>query len=398
MSTFTLICSNQRKQRNQFILYESSTHSRATVVSPYNYNSSGELIYSQFDLDMRRKAEILKYQNKNNGSINKKWTYLSNNNSNARACSKTNIPISSTASGVPGPPIMLYYDDTIPLYKYTINSHITYQNMPHDSNDAVFDTFPLYNITVDNGSSNIFTDIVIINPDVSQLSLGFNIPISVVYSADFDDSYEINPINSVVLYIASSKLEIFYSDLLYKSSDLNYNSYTDDETTPTPYSETDLFVTCGSITIDLAAISATGNPVSNTGPINMSQLVGSISVPPIQISAVSQYVYTYKLTVDIAYSEFSSTGLSSNLYRTNYVDGVLLNEQFINNTSIPRPTSLTNVKIGSIINVENVEKFTNYDSNCISSLSIVDLSGLYNYNYITSATAQYEPFSVITSA
>ena len=72
MSDFRLSCINQRKQRAQFFFHEGGTNSRFTPVCPYVKDSSGKLIYTPRDLDMRRKAEILKYVKPNNGNVSKK--------------------------------------------------------------------------------------------------------------------------------------------------------------------------------------------------------------------------------------------------------------------------------------------------------------------------------------
>ena len=71
MSDFTLSCINQRKQRSQFFFHEGGAKSRFTPVCPYIKNSSGELIYTPKQLDMRRKAEILKYIKPTNGNVSK---------------------------------------------------------------------------------------------------------------------------------------------------------------------------------------------------------------------------------------------------------------------------------------------------------------------------------------
>lgn len=92
--------------------------------------------YTQYQLDMRRKAEILKY--KNNISSTKtsdptkkqNFSYIVNRNARggvpaslSQQCSQTDdgasTPLPSYYSGVPGPITMLFNDPTIPLYKYS---------------------------------------------------------------------------------------------------------------------------------------------------------------------------------------------------------------------------------------------------------------------------------------
>ena len=108
---------------------------RYTPVSPYNGT------VTQFDLDMRRKAEILKYNKNANGKLTKKqsWTQTVAGNLQRRTYSQTAIqtivaggicedlsrrPTPTTSSGVPGPVMNLYYDPSINLYNYSTNPNV----------------------------------------------------------------------------------------------------------------------------------------------------------------------------------------------------------------------------------------------------------------------------------
>ena len=159
-------------QRAKRMLFSYPTN-RFDIVSPYTDSS-----YTPFDLDMRRKAEILeykgnaqssksnnptkrqnlsnvlsgKYQTKNYGYTTSyevvstfreatnltEYTYnlvverdMSNNIDTD--CSTNIIYTPSTASGVPGPVINLYKDDSVPLYNYSKNTNalaLTEENDP----------------------------------------------------------------------------------------------------------------------------------------------------------------------------------------------------------------------------------------------------------------------------
>ena len=108
---------------------------RYTPVSPYNGT------VTQFDLDMRRKAEILKYNKNANGKLTKKqsWTQTVAGSLQRRTYSQTTVqtivaggicedvsrrPIPTTSSGVPGPVMNLYYDPSINLYNYSTNPNV----------------------------------------------------------------------------------------------------------------------------------------------------------------------------------------------------------------------------------------------------------------------------------
>ena len=97
--------------------------------------------YTKYQLDMRRKAEILKYsansQNSQTNNMTKaqKWSSIVNgngpvnqsrintliNNSNPQCPNDDLIPTPSSSSDIPGPIIQLVDDETVPLYNYNKN-------------------------------------------------------------------------------------------------------------------------------------------------------------------------------------------------------------------------------------------------------------------------------------
>ena len=99
---------------------------RFTPINPYE---SG--IYTKSQLDMRRKAEILQYNaNSSNTKTNnltkkEKWSQIVKGNYKGKTlyCTVNESAISTptSSSGVPGPIVNLNYDDSIPLYNYSMN-------------------------------------------------------------------------------------------------------------------------------------------------------------------------------------------------------------------------------------------------------------------------------------
>lgn len=124
-STITVIF-DQRRKLNFFNL----PPPRYTPVSPYPQ-------YTKQQLDMRRKVEILKHNNKNTkgNNLTKKEAYsllakstanqisqftiqqLQNQNTSTCITNSTK-PTWTSACDVPGPPTLLQYDPTVPLYNY----------------------------------------------------------------------------------------------------------------------------------------------------------------------------------------------------------------------------------------------------------------------------------------
>lgn len=103
---------------------------RFNLTSPYPSFTSEQL-------NMRRKVEILKYSNNaqnsktNNFTKKEMWSRLSKGNVQKKSQNEIQkllaleeekdcdqIPTSTTSCNVPGPPMMLYYDPSVPLYNY----------------------------------------------------------------------------------------------------------------------------------------------------------------------------------------------------------------------------------------------------------------------------------------
>jgi hypothetical protein len=141
---------------------------RYTPVNPY------QLGYTQQELDMRRKAEILQYNKTANGRLKKTqaWVNVVAGSTQRRRYSSyyirglvdgennqcpqdIAIPTLSTSSGVPGPPILLYYDAAIPLYNYSTgqNSLGTQPSTTTSTWLTRFDT----DVMKSNSEQNIFT-------------------------------------------------------------------------------------------------------------------------------------------------------------------------------------------------------------------------------------------------
>ena len=108
----------QRQLRSRF----NNPNPRFSLSSPYTGTN-----FTQRDLDMRRKAEILQYKKNNsqsNSQLTKKELYAKAVKTTRRLVDPScKAKTSSSAAGVPGPIIDLYLDDSIPLYNF--KSHLT---------------------------------------------------------------------------------------------------------------------------------------------------------------------------------------------------------------------------------------------------------------------------------
>ncbi len=123
------VCAEVTNRRNSLVF--NIPPPRYTPINPYAFG------YTQAQLDMRRKAEVLQHNKSSNGKITnkKKWVNVVNGKEQRRnfssyalkqiadgtgepCTSDLYIPTLTTASGVPGPAMYLYYDPAVPLYNY----------------------------------------------------------------------------------------------------------------------------------------------------------------------------------------------------------------------------------------------------------------------------------------
>jgi hypothetical protein len=95
--------------------------------------SNDELTYTQEQLNMRRKAEILNYNQQssqtNNPTKSQKWSAINNRKSRVKVCANNPYkPTSTSSCDVPGPPMLLFLDPNVPLYNYKFNGDAVYNN------------------------------------------------------------------------------------------------------------------------------------------------------------------------------------------------------------------------------------------------------------------------------
>jgi len=129
-STIDVLC----EQRKQYQLYNKPPI-RYTPSNPYTE-------FTQDQLNMRRKVEILKYKkNSTQGSQltkKEKYTQMVNGNYNLSriVCPDDyKIPVLSTASGIPGPAMYLVEDANVPLYNYAQNPNAYGDQIQEDDDE-----------------------------------------------------------------------------------------------------------------------------------------------------------------------------------------------------------------------------------------------------------------------
>lgn len=215
---------------------------RLETISPYGG------AYSKFDLDMRRKAEVLKYANNasntktNNLTRKEQFAALSRGGPRSSPtaikvgeilnCAADNmIPTSTSASGVPGPAMMLYNDESVPLYNYSSNVD-SYAQIPSEVG-TTFYFVPAINQSLANDvSGQIFAQRFTTLADFQYANYTVNIPIGISVSGTVFDlsggstaTFEVTLARVAVYYNSAVASFMTYSPSLYLTVDLSSSTY-----------------------------------------------------------------------------------------------------------------------------------------------------------------------------
>lgn len=326
---------------------------RLNLVSPYPN-------FTQYQLNMRRKAEIFKYssfqQNSKTNNFTKKQIYTNlARNPSANIISQYQIsepqssysnlvclsdklkPTLSTACGVPGPPVILQYDPDVPLYNYN-NSNRSYATEDktattlynaYTTNIIEYISDPTYKIVSDMvytepppplptfTSSGVLGSLLIGNNSgqinysftlSTPVAIWFNGSIGASYGADGNKITKTAPGNfELNIQINSISLEIYYNNNLIKT----YNS-----TTLTP-------------NVMKCSLSTTSRM------FYAIQYVGMLTIKDILLETPPDTIYTFKYVANYQYDsygtnqilDFIKTGIYTNLTSAN-------DPKYINNCSL----------------------------------------------------------------
>jgi len=210
------ICGNKMRQ----MIYNINTN-RFTTQSPYVQNAQGQLVYTQDQLDMRRKAEILQYASSNqnskqNGTTQKqKWAQTVRNTSisSNRACPNTDLmPMPTSSSGIPGQIRYLIRDTTVPLYNYKQNTDPYAVTTVEDN--ALWKSFSNNNILCQNDVSTKLFSLYITNKiEDKQNSFTFSTPYAFYVQGTTTTSNNSSRIKDISLNINSVEATILYNNI-----------------------------------------------------------------------------------------------------------------------------------------------------------------------------------------
>jgi len=211
---------------------------RYTPISPYP-------TYTQFQLNMRRKVEILKYSanntnsKTNNFTKSEKWKQLvsgnyqrrtipqydianSVKNNNIIDCSSNySIPIPSSSSGIPGPTVYLYEDPNVPLYNYNV---VRSYSILDEKNDQKWNTNPYNDIICSSGNETLIT-LLGIRSYIDKHAYTFNLQTStgIYVSGNVNSSGYSTPLT---FSITNIKCNIYYNGNIILSPTVRYSGLT----------------------------------------------------------------------------------------------------------------------------------------------------------------------------
>jgi len=400
LPTLTDLCTQRSKKQQMHIPI-----SRFDTESPYTTKA-----YTQFDLDMRRKVEILQYSNissnnkTNNLTKKQKMSEFTNNRSALKisksesshynrdldlyqvfhslktsdnSCPNVVINTNSTYSNVPGN-INLYKDDSVPLYKYK----------DHIINYGIFGESTQYNLLtnyasdtyIDNNSRGNILSLYTINPLSETTYIDFNIPIAFYIrgvaksSVGVRSGRNMNILNNTIS-IQNVVLNLSFNGISIKTITSSILS---------------------TINFDISF----NYSANNTG-FNGTYYLKNILIPNVEVNTTSDFVYDVEIdnVIDtnslLSLSEFDLTvGILANTDVTSVIQEDCSFNTLSSDTYAPLKVEgytdsfkqnklvVKNVKTNSLINVTNSEAVVNtpnYDK-CLTDYVYFETTADYSSN------------------
>jgi len=311
---------------------------RFTPISPYG-------TYTKTQLDMRRKAEILKYSaNKSSTQTNnltKKQSYALLARGSLQTPSQASIqsgsvnctadrtrPTPTSSSGVPGPIMYLYEDDSVPLYNYSGFNTRTYpEAVPTDN--VMWKIVGLSDVALTNKTQgNLFYLIISNYVELPKYVFDISVPVGISISGTRNPGvFAAN----ITASIQSMTTTIYYN-----------NSIVTTIQNPEIGNDTGL-----NIVFDVSN--------SSPGQFNVTQYLGTLSSSEIQLFTSPIYVYSFLASFSFGLYSDSMAYPNINDLVQEYFGSSGLSVKIIANMS-PNTNSSTNCHV-SVISGEPASQF-----------------------------------------
>ena len=297
---------------------------RFTPTSPYP-------TYTRFQLDMRRKTEILKYSaaktntKTNNFTKSEKWAQLVSGNFQRRTYSQEQITNSTnnlvdcssnetiltptSSSGVPGPIMYLYNDPSIPLYNYVVNRSYSILD---DNNRQPWNINPYNDIVCENGEQTLVSLLGIrqyIESDYTTFNLTTSVGIFVGGTVDTGD-------NTSTLNISISNIgcAIYYNDTVVATPTISVSGL-------------------NTLEVDIGD--------SDTDLFSASLFVGNITTDDFTLYTKPNMAYDIKLTFTMSYTSDSDESYFTYTKIGAYCNLSATNQELATNCSISGKSTAT---------------------------------------------------------
>ncbi len=371
--------------------------SRKAVTKPIRMDilaSSPYPTYTQEQLNMRRKAEILQYKSTNQNSkqngITKAQTYsqiangtYQNTNQNGvikttvrkgiidrTVCSETIVYRPTTSSDVPGPVQLLYLDPSIPLYNYsTDRTYNIYETIDDTKWNITFD----YDVKCDiENAAEVYVASIFIRDgiDSDQYTFSLTVPVSIQFTGKNNSTtdYDLDFSRNVVeLYIKSATCMVYYEDYSLNNTSVARPVY------PTAYYSNLRDVSLN--TID-----------SGSSEFNGNVFIGYITFGNISLYTSSGYSYDFKIKMNGALNVNDTSYFQSDYFESmNYY--AIFNSQTADSSS----NCIISFDNSNISRVFSMSGTNQYNQTYRSTYTIV------TGNAITSSTSSFDPTTIAVS-
>ena len=203
---------------------------RLNNIPPVRYEPINPYLNSnltKFQLDMRRKTEILKYKKSSSQGpqLTKKQIqsqlFKGNFNPSRTVCPDDyKIPALSTVAGIPGPPMYLVEDRNIPLYNFVKNTNAYAEQAPEDDTQWVFTTNPNYYSQPDFILTQIATLNIKNKIEFPIMTFNYVIPIIFRLQGNNMTSAHDNIITTATIDTSKISFEVYYNNSLIANNNL----------------------------------------------------------------------------------------------------------------------------------------------------------------------------------
>ena len=337
---------------NQCYELQQVRRSRVSKIMPIRFNNlatSPYTKYTQQQLDMRRKAEILKYKASNKNTmqnsftkaqifsqiVNRRYQNITDNNN----CPNTIIHTPTYYSDVPGSSQNLFLDPSVPLYNLIgFRDYPGYYNGINEKWEYVS-----YTDVICNSDNLIGTIYIRHGIDDTNYSFSLTVPINIYISglnntlmdSQLDFTRQISDI-----YFNSATCYVYYNDIMLNTPNV-----------AKPVSP--IAVYSGLYDISLNTINSGGNSFSAT------VFSGYITFNNINLYTANGYVYDFKVSINAILNLNDNNHTQSDYYSSiNYY--VIANSSQINDSS-------NNCIVSTIPHTNKTGSITGTNSNNISS-------------------------------